>query len=389
MYNILVADDSALMRKLMCDIINSIQNFSATDACADGGMTYKYISQKHYDAVTLNWLMPKVSGEEILSKLRRDKTKLNIIVINAAGGDDSELAAKAFDLGACDVVNRPFRMSKEQRAVFEKQIKQSLHFAVSDGKARSRVYGGYGKNVHVARPAKRTTTTARTIPVARSLQTRADDRALSSHTGSSAFRPAPDSGYRGKYSLIALASSTGGPQALHTMVPMLPKKLGVPMVIVQHMPAGFTASLAERLDLKSNVRVKEAEDGEILKPDHVYIAPGGRHLELVNNGSGKIACKVYDAPPVNNLRPCADVMYESIKKLNVDHIICTVLTGMGADGSAGIKSLKKVKDLYVITQSEDTCVVYGMPKACDQAGLSNESRPITQVAEAISKKLGV
>lgn len=161
------------------------------------------------------------------------------------------------------------------------------------------------------------------------------------------------------------------------------------MVIVQHMPNGFTASLAERLDSKSKLTVKEAEDGEILLDDTVYIAPGGRHLEIMDASGGRLKARVFDDPPVNNLRPCADVTYESIKQTSINNILCVVLTGMGADGSAGIASLGQKKSIYVITQSEDTCVVYGMPKATDKLGLTNESVPLDGIANAIVKKVGV
>ena len=388
MYNILVADDSALMRKIMCDIINSIQNFSATDVCVDGEGAYRMLSEKQYDAVTLNMLMPKVSGKEILQRLKKDGSRTPVIAISV--GDD-KLSRTAFDLGAKDFIVRPFRLSPADRPVFERTLTDALHFAVGDGRVASRTYTGSGRTASLGASTRergvRRDAPARDILTSKALQQ--GRSTLSSHTGGGAHTSAPSSGYTGRYSLVAIASSTGGPQALHTLIPMLPKEIGVPVVIVQHMPKGFTASLAERINARSRLSVKEAEDGEVLKRNTVYIAPGGRHLQIVNNPSGQLACRVYDDPPVNNLRPCADVMYESLRKVNSDHIICTVLTGMGSDGSAGIKALKKVKDLYVITQSEDTCVVYGMPKAADQAGLSNESRPITQISSAITKKLGV
>lgn len=395
MYNILVADDSALMRKLMCDIINSVQNFSAKDACADGETAYRNLSEKQYDAVTLNMLMPKASGKEILQRLKKDGNRTPVIAISV---ENEMLSRTALELGAKDFMVRPFRLSSSDRAVFEKTLTDALHFAVGDGKVTSRTYqpgsGSRSESGNASRAAGRggivrTAAPSRDILTSRALKHQNDKGTLSSHTGGSTHVSAPSSGYTGKYSLVAIASSTGGPQALHTLIPMFPKNIGVPMVIVQHMPKGFTASLAERIDAKSKLSVKEAEDGEVLVKNTVYIAPGGRHMQIVNNASGQLVCRVYDDPPVNNLRPCADVMYESLRNVNADHIICAVLTGMGADGSAGIKSLGKVKDLYVITQSEDTCVVYGMPKAADQAGLSNESQPITQISSAITKKLGV
>lgn len=189
--------------------------------------------------------------------------------------------------------------------------------------------------------------------------------------------------------IVALACSTGGPQALHKMLPMLPDHLGVPMVILQHMPSGFTRSLADRLNNISKIKVKEVEDKEELLPDVVYIAQGGRHFEIVQDKSGKLFSKVYDGPPVNNLKPNADVMYESLLDTDLDEIICVVLTGMGSDGTKGIASLKEKKNIYCITEHEDTCVVYGMPKAVNMNNMSDEIVPITKISESITMKLGV
>ncbi len=382
MYNILVADNSALMRKLMCDIINSVQNFQAVEPCVDGEMAYNRITKGSFDAMTLNLEMPRLTGENLLHRLKSEKSKVPVIAIGSVVGADDALCERALELGAVDYLSRPFRMSSEQKDDFSKRLIQALHYAVKDKMAAKAAYQT-GSSLS-GRP---TPAVARPATPPKTLQ----DRSLSSHAnmGGHTVRLAPASGYHGKYSLVAIASSTGGPQALHTLLPMFPKNIGVPVVVVQHMPKGFTASLAERINSQANLTVKEAEEGEVLKPNYVYIAPGGRHLQIVDNPQGKMCCRVYDDPPVNNLRPCADVMYESLKKVSADHIICAVLTGMGADGTKGIKSLKNSKDLYVVTQSEDTCVVYGMPKSADQAGLSNESQPITEISKSITKKLGV
>ena len=195
-------------------------------------------------------------------------------------------------------------------------------------------------------------------------------------------------GKASKFGIIALACSTGGPQALHTLIPMLPEHLGVPMVILQHMPSGFTNSLAERLDNMSKIKVKEATNGELLLPDVVYIAQGGKHFEVDTDRSGNLISKVYDGPPINNLRPNADVMYKSLIDTNIDKVICVVLTGMGSDGAKGIEALKEKKEIYCITQNEETCVVYGMPRAVELNGLSDASVPLNKIAQTISKKLG-
>lgn len=188
--------------------------------------------------------------------------------------------------------------------------------------------------------------------------------------------------------LIAVACSTGGPQALYTMIPMLPKEIGVPIVIVQHMPSGFTAALAERLNQLSHLHVKEAEDGDVLQNGWVYVAPGGKHMEIVENLKKQPCVHISRRPPVNSLRPCADVMYESLINTSYQDVLCVVLTGMGSDGTRGIQELKKHKRLHVITESQESCVVYGMPKSLDQKGLADETFPIQSISEAIMKRLG-
>lgn len=176
---------------------------------------------------------------------------------------------------------------------------------------------------------------------------------------------------------------------MQQVIPMLPKTLDAAVVLVQHMPAGFTASLAQRLDEISDVKVKEAEEGDIISKGTVYIAPGGKHIRVVKDGySHKI--RLSTEPAIEGLRPCANVMYESLEGCDYDEITCVVLTGMGSDGTNGIKGLAAhQKKIHVIAQDENTCVVYGMPKAIAQTGLVNEIVPLNQVAEEITKNVGV
>ena len=188
--------------------------------------------------------------------------------------------------------------------------------------------------------------------------------------------------------LVALACSTGGPKALQSVVPYLPKKLDAPVVIVQHMPAGFTQSMAKRLDEISEIPVKEAQEGDRLENGHVYIAPGGRHLEVRRMGDGSHVIKLNDMPPIGGLKPCANIMYDSLTGSGYDEIVCVVLTGMGADGTNGILSLEKSKPIHVIAQDAQSCVVYGMPKAIAEAGVVDEVVSLNQVAKTITKNVG-
>lgn len=189
--------------------------------------------------------------------------------------------------------------------------------------------------------------------------------------------------------LVLIASSTGGPKALHKLIPALDKRLDAPVVIVQHMPKGFTKSLADRLNATSEIPVSEVVDGEILKKGHVYLAAGGKHLELAETKPGILVFRENKNEPVGGLRPCANVTILSLTKLSVQSYVGVVLTGMGADGCAGIMELKKNKKVYTIAQNEETCVIYGMPKAVVEGGLTDVVLPLEEIGKEIIKKVGV
>lgn len=188
--------------------------------------------------------------------------------------------------------------------------------------------------------------------------------------------------------IVAIATSTGGPKALQVLVPLLPSNLNAPIMIVQHMPAGFTKALADRLNLLSQVSVKEAEEGDILENGHAFVARGGVHMNAVKCGSRHMI-HYSDEPPREGVRPCANYMYESLAECGYDEVVCAVLTGMGADGTAGLINLKRKKRITVFSQKEETCVVYGMPRSVVLAGLSDKELSLEQIAQEITKSVGV
>ncbi len=188
--------------------------------------------------------------------------------------------------------------------------------------------------------------------------------------------------------IVAIASSTGGPKALQTLIPLLPANLNAPVMIVQHMPAGFTEALAKRLDTLSPLSVKEAAEGDVLTSGWVYVARGGRHMEAVKSGARHLI-RYMDGPTREGVRPCANYMYESLATCDYDEVVCAVLTGMGADGTAGIKNLKVKKKITVFAQDEASCAVYGMPKSIVNAGLSGTGIPLERIAQEIIKNVGV
>ena len=187
-------------------------------------------------------------------------------------------------------------------------------------------------------------------------------------------------GARAGMRLVVIGSSTGGPQALQTVIMGFPKNLPCPVVVVQHMPAGFTGALAERLHGMAQVAVKEARDGDMLAPGCVYIAPGNHHLRILDDTGGR-RIALSDEPPVGNHRPAVNVMYESAAHFGKD-VVAVILTGMGHDGRDGMYKIKE-NGGYCIAQDEATCVVYGMPKSVVDAGLADEICPLPKIAGAI------
>ncbi len=399
MYKILVVDDSALMRRIICDIINADNDFRVVDVSADGEDAYNKIKNNSFDLVVLDMVLPKMTGLDLIAKLNSERVPVNIVLVSSSIKEDADSTIKAIECGALDFVVKPIRSTPESRTSFANDLLSALRNATKLPNYKQIVKSKPASTV--AKPAD-SSKSAQPSASREPFRTRTSSHAASPRPTTSSVQrdstskpsaqsaPAPAADGKGVRTkkLIALACSTGGPQALHEFVPMLPKNLSVPLVLVQHMPAGFTASLASRLNQISQINVKEAEDGEFFKPGWVYITPGGKHMEICENGSREAYCHLSDDPPVNSLKPCADVMYKSLVKSSYDEIICVVLTGMGADGSEGIKYLKNYKKTYVISQEASTCVVYGMPKAVEQGGLSNEVVPLKSVANSIVKKLG-
>lgn len=347
--NILVVDDSALVRRIICDIINSDENFQATDFCRDGLEAYERLKVKSYDGVVLDVNMPRMDGLQLLERLQKEGIKAKVVMVSTLTTKDAEVTILAMERGAIDFVTKPSNVIEAKGEVFKKQL-LSVLTAVYDTQV-------YKRNTPVS--PKLVTAVKHIKPV------RTDKK------------------------LVALACSTGGPKALQSVIPYLPKNLDAPMVLVQHMPPGFTKSMADRLNELSEISVKEAQEGDILEKGHVYVAPGGKHMEVVKMRDGSHRIALNDMPPIGGLRPCANIMFDSLTKTDYDEIICIVLTGMGADGTNGILSLNRKKPIHVIAQDARTCVVYGMPRAIAEAGMVDEMVPLEQVAKTITKNVGV
>jgi len=364
--NILVVDDSALMRRVICDIINTDNRFQAIDSCRDGLQAYEALKEKKYDAVLLDVYMPRMDGLQLLERIQKERINATVVMVSTLTTEGASVTVRAMELGAVDFITKPENIIEAKGQDFRKRLVDMLQMVlhIDDHRAQLRA--------SAMRTAARTASPASAPPKS------------SNTTRRRVAAPA-----RVNNRLVALACSTGGPKALHSVIPKLDPRMDAPMVLVQHMPAGFTKSLADRLNELSKVKVKEAEEGELLEKGVVYIAPGGKHLEVVCAANGIHKVHLNDSPAIGGLKPCADIMYKSLVNSRYDEITCVVMTGMGADGTEGIGKLDQRKPIHVIAQNAQTCVVYGMPRAIAEAGLVDEVVPLESIADTIIKNVGV
>ena len=368
---ILIIDDSALMRRVLSDIIKSDIRFTVGDVASNGLEGFDLITREgaKYDAVILDINMPKMNGIEFLKTLEKHHIRTKVIVVSTIAKEGAKETIQALELGAFDFVTKPESFYEVKSDQFKEKILRCLCAAtkLDDARTIDEIIATKNDLLRTRDKSEQVLTEQEKI-----------------HTNSRKKRRKEVA-----EKLIALACSTGGPKALQSVIPLLPKNMDSGVLVVQHMPAGFTKSLAMRLNEMSDVVVKEAEDGEIFLKGHVYIAKGGNHMLLMKSSDGSYRIRLSDEPARMGLKPCADVMYESLIASDFDEITCVVLTGMGADGTRGIKSLKEKKDVYVIAQDEESSTVYGMPKMVAVAGLADEIQPLTKISEAIVKNIGV
>jgi len=366
---VLVIDDSALMRRILSDVVNAQKNFETDRYAINGKEALKILTESptYYDIALMDIYMPFMTGLELLKELKKHpEVTTKIIVCSTKADESAEETFTALEYGAFDFIKKPENIIGAKNSAFHEELVKLLTAAVENRKKEHN-------------KLKESVTSAPDTAAPKPAEVKTQQ-----------IRPVNADIPKGKGSkLIALACSTGGPKTLQSIIPLLDKDMDAGMVLVQHMPKGFTGTLAKRLDSMSAVTVKEAQDGDIVEKGCVYIAPGGYQMKVNQIAGGKYRIEITDDPPRDSLKPCANIMYESLVDSKVDEIVCVVLTGMGADGTEGIRKLKQSNKLYVIAQDEETSVVYGMPKAVAAAGLTDVILPLPQIANTIMKKVGV
>ncbi len=351
---VVVADDSALMRRMVTNLLTK-GGVDVVGAAKDGDEALALCERERPDAMTLDLAMPGLGGIDVLKALRlRGGPQIPVVVVSAFSPSQGARAVDALAEGAFELVPKP--ASNEEFGAFEQNLLTKITLAV---RSRSRW---------------RPSTVARGAAVAPPRER--------SHPAGGPARPRPATGRRLSQVLL-IACSTGGPRALAELVPQLPSPLGLGTMIVQHMPAGFTASLASRLDRASHLTVVEAQGGERLAPGVALLAPGGHHLRLGPDGQTVLS----DEAPLGGLRPRADLLIEDAARQYRERLLLVVLTGMGNDGLRGAREVRNHGG-RILTEAEQTCTVYGMPRAIAEAQLSDEVLPLGQLAHAIATEMG-
>lgn len=334
---VLIVDDSALVRQMLGQLLASDPAISVVGAAPDPLIAREMIKSLNPDVVTLDIEMPRMDGLAFLEKIMTLRP-MPVVMISSLTQKGADTALRALEIGAVDYVAKPTIGLSEGFPALRDEIVTKIKAA-----ARARV-----------RPLSREVTIAAPRPFV--------------------------AGYSSSEKLIAIGASTGGVEALQSVLTAFPADAPA-ILVTQHMPALFTASFANRLNQFCAVTVTQAVDGERVLPGHVYIAPGGLHLELARSGANYV-CRVHDRPPVSGHRPSVDVLFRSVAQAAGANSVGIILTGMGKDGAAGLREMRDA-GASTVGQNEATCVVYGMPKAAHDCGATEIELPIGKIPEHV------
>ena len=372
MIKILVVDDSAFMRKVLSDLFKSQPDFEVVDIGRNGAEAVEKVKQHSPDVVTLDVEMPVMDGLTALEQIMAVKPT-PVVMVSSLTKAGADATIKALSLGAVDFVAKSAG-SISRIDEIEKDLLQKCREAAGVSGNRLRATVAAVKPVILP---ERTAPAAPEKPLIVEKVLTVDKAApsLTRTTSVSSVISGVDDW------IVAIGTSTGGPRALQEVLTRLPGNLPCPTVIVQHMPPGFTKSLAERLNTLSELTVKEAADNDKLVAGTVYIAPGDFHLTLRRETSGTYV-KLNKDPAIGGLRPAVDPMMVSVAETYGTKAVGVILTGMGHDGAKGMKAIKRLQG-RTIAEDQSTSVVFGMPKAAIEAGVVDSILPLQQVAEGI------
>lgn len=351
---VLVVDDSAFMRKVIADIVNSDPFLEVIGKASNGDEALSKVIELNPDVVTMDIEMPGTDGLSALNRIMK-RSPVPVVMLSSLTQNGAEQTLKALQLGAVDFIAKPSGQISLDIDKISQDIIRKIKVAAGTKKKLKNL-----NNITRFSEKKAGNIDAKSIDSTRPLN-----------------------------KLVLIGTSTGGPKALHQLIPEFPAQIGAGILVVQHMPPGFTRSLAERLDSLSGIRVKEAEHGEKVVPGCAYIAPGDYHL-TVKSKKGKQENELYinldKSMPRGGHRPSVDVMLESVAEQYWSKIVCVIMTGMGHDGADGVKKIK-AREGKIIAEDQSTCIVYGMPKAVVDTGMVDKVVPLNSIGEEVLNML--
>lgn len=372
---VLVVDDSSFFRRRVSEIINQDPLMTVIDTAQNGREAVDKAQQLRPDVITMDIEMPVLDGISAVREIMA-KCPTPILMFSSLTHEGAKATLDALDAGALDFLPKKFEdiardkdeavslLQQRVREIARKRFLMAARPRTPEPLVRPALGGAAASPVAGAvRPAERQPETVRAPSAPASFK----------RSGKS-------------YQLVAIGTSTGGPVALQNVLTKLPGDFPHPILLIQHMPATFTAAFAARLNGLCQIGVKEAEDGDVLKPGHAYLAPGGKQMLLEGRGPGA-RLRIIEGNDKVNYKPCVDITFASAAKTYGDKVLAIVLTGMGADGRDGARLLKE-QGATIWAQDEASCVVYGMPQAVAKAGIASESLPLDRVAQRILVELG-
>ncbi|MBF0444874.1 MAG: chemotaxis-specific protein-glutamate methyltransferase CheB [Magnetococcales bacterium] len=356
--SVLVVDDTTVYRMILRTIVESIPGVELGGFAANGSLALQKMARLPVDVILLDVEMPVMDGLTTLKHLAEKYPDVTVIMVSGVSHSNANIIVECLSAGALDFITKPLGNDIEHAKkelldgltpIFEMLIQKS---------------GSPGKTVKIGKSVE----TARRVTPPPAI----------------AKKPLPSKNINFRPELVLIGSSTGGPIALDKVLSGFSRKPTIPVLVVQHMPPLFTASLAIQLSKKTGIQVQEGSDGQKIKPGGVILAAGGQHMTVKKIASGMVV-KLTDGPKINGCRPAVDMLFMSVAAALPKSILTVILTGMGKDGANGVKALKSSIKTYCITQNKASCVVYGMPRATDELGLSDESIHLDLIGKRISE----
>ncbi|MDD2842914.1 MAG: chemotaxis response regulator protein-glutamate methylesterase [Tolumonas sp.] len=370
---VLVVDDSSFFRRRVTEIVNQDPLLEVVDTAVNGKEAIEKALNLRPDVITMDIEMPVLDGISAVREIMA-KCPTPILMFSSLTQAGAKATLDALDAGALDFLPKKFediaRDKQEAITLLQQRIKALSRRRMFMTTPRVATPTPTNTGSTLARSITSVTSSLRTQPVAEKVSVPVHYK----RSGKS-------------YQLVAIGTSTGGPVALQTILTQLPANFPHPILLIQHMPSTFTSAFAARLNSLCKISVKEAEDGDVLKPGNAYLAPGGKQM-LVDGRGTSARIRIIDGNDKVNYKPCVDITFASLVKSHGDKVLAIILTGMGADGRDGARLLKD-QGATIWAQDEASCVVYGMPQAVAKAGISSESLPLDRVAQRISVEVGI